>query len=194
MPTRPRATAYIARKTQQRKQRRPQILLKKKEHERQANADDNRQRVLAAGQIHPVGQPDFSNHLAAKLPQQLPSAREIAGQKEREQQADRFDWLNRTEIDLGRAAPGSGTKQNQQDRQRERGGEREIAELNECRRTEIEERQACHQEESKGDAFGEPHKQQAVSQWIRPAQEDRKTDRGQQMCEREQQTVTLDPA
>src|SRR5438552_9431612 len=105
---------------------------------RQADADHNRQRVLAARQIHPIGQPDFSNDPGAKLTQQLAWSREIAGQKKSEQQADRFDWLNRTEIDLRPAASGSGTEQDQQDRQRERSIERQIAELNEYSRTEID--------------------------------------------------------
>ena len=171
-----------------------EILLKKKEQERQADASQNRQDVLAARQIDPLRQPDVPDHLAAKISEQFPPASEITGQKKSEQQADGFDRLDRTQIDFCGAAPRSGAEKYQQRRQGQRAGERQVAELDESSLAEIEKRKACHQDEAQYGSFGEPYKQEAVAQWIGPAQEDGKTNGSQQVCDRYQERVTPDSA
>ena len=57
MPTRPRATAYTARKTQQRNSAGPRSFWKKKNAERRRDADENRQHIFASRQVEPRRQP-----------------------------------------------------------------------------------------------------------------------------------------
>ena len=148
------------------KQRRTEILLKEKEQERQADASEHRQHVFGARQVDPFRHRTSRMTCAAQRSQQLPAAGEVAGEKQRQQQPNRFDRLHRPQIDLRGAVPRTGAERDQQHRQRQRARQRKIAELGEPDPAEVDERDGRHHEKARERAFGEAHEQQAVAQRI----------------------------
>ena len=85
--------------------------------------------------------------------EQLPSAREVPGEKEREQQSNAFDRLDGSEIDLGGAARWSGAEEEQDDRKRKRRKQRHIAELEERDGAEVDQRHRGHEREADQNAL-----------------------------------------
>ena len=110
-----------------------EILLKEEEHQGRADADEDGKNVFDARQVDPRRQPDIANASLRTLPQQLPSTREVSGEEQREEQADGFNRLDRSEIDLRRAAAGPAAEENQERGQRQRRHQWQVAERDECR-------------------------------------------------------------
>ena len=176
------------------KQGRTQIFLKKEEDERQAHAGEDRQDVLTARQVDPSRPSRIPERRAVELPEQFPSAGEEACEKQREQQTDRFNRLHRAQIDLRAARSRTGTEKDQQRRQRQRDDERQVTQLHEPRGAEVDERHGRHHHETDDRAFREADERQAVAQRIGATEEDGKTDRRQQMRDRDQQRIGSDAA
>ena len=190
MPMRPRATAYTARKTRAEKERRTEVLLEEEEHQRGGHADEDGKDVLASRQIDPRGHSHVANGLAPNLPEQLPSPRKIPREEQRKEQTDRFDRLEGPEIDLGRAAAGSVSEEDQEHGERERGDQREVAERDESHAPRH--RRATTPPSAPGRSaidFRISHEEQAVAQGIRAAQEHGEANGGQQVCRGQQQDV-----
>ena len=95
-------------------QRWAEIFLDRKQRQRHRDAGENGQHVFAARDVHPRGQPNAANGSTADAADELPSPREIPGEKEHEEEADGLDRLHRAEIDFRAAAAGSAAEQDQQ--------------------------------------------------------------------------------
>ena len=121
--------------------------------------------------------PAARGSLAAHVPEQLPPAGEVSGEKQREQQTDRFDRLHRPEIDLARRSSRARAEQDQQYRQRQRADERQIAERQEPAAAKSTSDSPAISSQADDDAFREAHEQQAVAQRIGPAQQHGEADR-----------------
>jgi hypothetical protein len=98
-------------------QRRAEVFLKEEEQQRGNHADDDRSDVVDTRQIDPGRQVQTSHGLPPHFAQQLPAAREIAGEEHRQEEPNRFDRLQRSQVDLGGAAAGTVAEQDEQDRQ-----------------------------------------------------------------------------
>ena len=170
-------------------QRRTEILLQEEERQRRSNTHRDRDHVLDARQIQPAGNTNLPNRLTANLPQQFPSSSEVPGEEQCEQQAYRFDWLNRSEIHLRVAASWAAAEKNQQAAQEKSTNQGDIAELQECGLAEVDERHhgKCH--EAQGDALRVPDEQRGVAQGIGPAHDHREADSREEMPGAEQQVI-----
>src|SRR5262249_39511153 len=105
---------------------RAEILLKKEQDEREADAGGDRQYILDPRQVDPPRPSRTAPDRDADVPEHFPPARKESRQEQREQQTDRLDGLHRTEIDFCAAGARTGPEQNQQHRQRQRADERQI--------------------------------------------------------------------
>ena len=114
-------------------QRRAEVFLKEEEQQRGDHADDDRGHVVDTRQIDPGRQVQTSHGLSPHFAQQLPAAREIAGEEQRQQETNRLDRLQRSQVDLGGAAAGTVAEQDQKDRQRQRADQWKIAERHRSR-------------------------------------------------------------
>ena len=85
--------------------------------------------MIEPRQIDPAGQRTIANGLGAHLANQLPSPGEVAGEKQREQEPNRFDWLHRPKVDLGVARSRTAAKDEQDDGQRQGADERQVTQL-----------------------------------------------------------------
>src|SRR5262249_45074421 len=96
------------------KQRRTEILLKEEEDERETDTGQDRKHVLGARQVDRSPPSRAAKHRAADFPEQFPAAREVAGEEQREQQTDRLNRLDRTQIDSRAAGAGTRAKEDQE--------------------------------------------------------------------------------
>ena len=173
-------------------QRRSQILLHGKQRQRGGGAAGDRQDVLHPRHVHPRRQVDAANRAAAQPPQQFPPPREIPGEEEREQQADRLDRLHRPEIDLCAAASRAGSERDEQRAQPQRRRQRQVAELHERRAAEVGERARGHQSQAEHHTLRVADEQRDVAKRIGPAQEHGKAEPGDEVRGRQQQAIAVD--
>ena len=82
-------------------QRRSEISLQEKQQQGRTDPDDEGQDVFEAWEPQPSRQRVGSDRGGVHLAEQLPSAGEVASEKQRQQQADQLDRLHRPEIHLG---------------------------------------------------------------------------------------------
>src|ERR1039458_4879039 len=106
--------------------------------------------------------------LLADVPQDVPTLREVAGQKQDQQNADQLDGLKSEQVDFGVARAGTVPEHDQQRRKREAGQERHEAQL--AQQTLVVERAGDGQEDASGGyALREIHEEQAIAHRIAQA-------------------------
>ncbi len=104
---------------EERHQRRAQILEDKKEDQRHGDRAGDGEHVFEARHAS-TPEETGQNPLFAQVPEAFPMAGEIAGQKEHQQNLDRFHGLERPEVDLGVVAGRPFAERQQQSEERQR--------------------------------------------------------------------------
>ena len=108
-------------------------------------------------------------------------AREVAGEKQRQQDSDRFDGLQRPEIHLRGTAGRSVPENNQRDREQQRSGQRQVAEVPQERRAHVHGGDHEDEDEPDENPLGVSHEQGRVAKRIRAAHHDGEADRRQRV-------------
>src|SRR5262249_49473029 len=131
---------------------------------------------------------------AAQRAQELPAPREVGGEEEREQQTDGFDRLYRTEVHLRAAAARAAAERDEQRAQADRADERQIAQLEPRDALETDQRARGQQREAGEHAFGLTDEERDVAQGIGSAQQHDEADAGDEVRDREQESIAVDAA
>ena len=121
--------------------------------------------------------------------QEGPATREVGRERERDQDADRFDRLHAEQVDAGPAAGWSGAEQDERERQRHGDRERRQHEPPQARILEVDERGGDPDRTPGDDAAGHRRDEHHVAQRIAQRDHRHQAETGQQMHRRQQDRI-----
>ena len=152
--------------------RRPEVLLQEEEEEHQAHADGHRQQ-----------------HETVPVPQRRPPMREVPGEEQHDEHADRLDRLRAHQVHFRVARSGAAAERDQQQRQADGAGQRQVDQAADEPAFEVE-RGGHREHETPGrDALREAHEQHRVAHRVPEAHHHHEADATQGVEERQQVRV-----
>ena len=174
-------------------QRRAHVALQEEEDHRERRAHQRGQSVFHRRNIHAAGERRQAWARFPRVPQYVPTAAEISGQKEHQQQADYFHRLEAQQVHFSAARSGAMPKQNERRRKREAGQQWHEGQLAQ-QPLVIERTQRRQQQASAHHALREIHEQQVVAHRIAQRDHEDETRAGQQHRHRQEDLVAAEPA
>ncbi len=142
---------------------RAEVLLEEEEQQHQRHADDDRQQVVEPRDVEP--QPVAADARLLQRAQELPPVREVAREKQHDEDADRLDGLHAHQVDLGVAGAGPAAEGDQEQREQHGAEQRHVAEAPDDRSLEVDRRHGRQHDAADRHALGEP----ARTAWRRGA-------------------------
>ncbi len=137
--------------------------MQEEEEQRDADAAEHGEQIVRARHIHPRRHIDRAHSSPTDLAQEIPSLRKVAGEKQREQQANEFHWLQRSQVDFGVAARGTRAKDDQRDRDPQGAGQWQITEAGARQSSDVDCGDERETEQACGGQLSVPDEQRRIA-------------------------------
>ena len=121
--------------------------------------------------------------------QDLPAVREVAGEEQHDEDANRLHRLDAHQVDLGVARAGAAAEGDQQQREQDRAEQGHIAQASDDRALEIDRGDGGQNEAAGGGALGEADEQHRVAHRVAQADHHHEAEAAEQVDNREQPRV-----